>query len=158
DVFHFYFGLTLVPKSFQFPILGITGKKAVYHFLGSDIRGKSPKQLAYVNRADAKIVGSWDAIRWVPDANVLPPGIDLSVFPATPPSMRARPLVVHAPSNRTRKGTEHVIAACEQLDVDLRIVEGMHHDEARKLYASADIVVDQLNAGWYGLFAIEAMA
>src|SRR5262249_32737165 len=30
--------------------------------------------------------------------------------------------------------------------------------EARKRYEHADIVVDQLNAGWYGLFAIEAMA
>ena len=30
--------------------------------------------------------------------------------------------------------------------------------QARELYARADIVVDQLNAGWYGLFAIESMA
>jgi hypothetical protein len=39
DIFHFYFGLTLVPKSVQFPILRVTGKKSVYHYLGSDIRG-----------------------------------------------------------------------------------------------------------------------
>jgi glycosyltransferase involved in cell wall biosynthesis len=51
-----------------------------------------------------------------------------------------------------------VIAACAGLPVELRIVEGLHHDEARKEYEAADIVVDQLNAGWYGLFAIEAMA
>ena len=49
-------------------------------------------------------------------------------------------------------------AACAGLPVDLRIVEGLHHDEARKQYEEADIVVDQLNAGWYGIFAIEAMA
>src|SRR5947209_11841883 len=55
DVFHFYFGLTLVPKSLQFPILRALRKKAVYHFLGSDIRGKSPAQLAYGRRADAQI-------------------------------------------------------------------------------------------------------
>src|SRR3712207_3520196 len=41
DVFHFYFGLTLVPKSLQFPILRATRRRSVYHFLGSDIRGKS---------------------------------------------------------------------------------------------------------------------
>ncbi len=35
---------------------------------------------------------------------------------------------------------------------------GSTHDEARRRYEAADIVVDQLNAGWYGLFAIEAMA
>jgi glycosyltransferase involved in cell wall biosynthesis len=158
DVFHFYFGLTLVPKSLQFPILRAAGKKSVYHYMGSDIRGKTPAQLAYGKRADAQVVGSYDAIRWVPEAEVIPPGIDLSAFTPVPPSDRARPLVIHAPSNRGKKGTEHVIAACEALPVDLELVEGLHHDEARKRYEAADIVVDQLNAGWYGLLAIEAMA
>jgi glycosyltransferase involved in cell wall biosynthesis len=158
DVFHFYFGLTLVPKSLQFPLLRAARKRSVYHFLGSDIRGKSPAELAYAQRAGARIVGSYDAARWVPDADVVPPGIDLRDFEPAAPSDRARPLVVHAPSSRGRKGTEHVIAACEQLPVDLEIVEGLHHDEARERYRAADIVVDQLNAGWYGLFAIEAMA
>ena len=158
DVFHFYFGLTLVPKSLQFPILRLFRKKSVLHFLGSDIRGRSPEELSYSHAADAQIVGSYDAIRWVPDAHVVPPGIDLREFTPVPPTDRGRPLVVHAPSNRARKGTEHVIAACEELDVDLEIVEGLHHEEARRRYECADIVVDQLNAGWYGLFAIEAMA
>jgi glycosyltransferase involved in cell wall biosynthesis len=158
DVFHFYFGLTLVPKSLQFPILRALGKKSVLHFLGSDIRGKPPAELAWAQRAGARIVGSYDAIRWVPDAEVVPPGIDLREYTQVPSSDRDRPVVVHAPSSRRRKGTEHVIAACEQLPVELQIVEGLHHDEARRRYESADIVVDQLNAGWYGLFAIEAMA
>jgi glycosyltransferase involved in cell wall biosynthesis len=51
-----------------------------------------------------------------------------------------------------------VIAACEGLDVKLDIVEGLRHDEARGRYERADIVVDQLNAGWYGILALEAMA
>ena len=51
-----------------------------------------------------------------------------------------------------------MIAAVEGLDADLELVEGLHHDEAFERYRAADIVVDQLNAGWYGLFAIEAMA
>ena len=46
DVFHFYFGLTLVPKSLQFPILRAAGKKSVFHYLGSDIRGKSAAEYA----------------------------------------------------------------------------------------------------------------
>ena len=65
---------------------------------------------------------------------------------------------MHAPSSRTRKGTEHVVEACRGLDADLEIVEGLHHDKARERYRAADIVVDQLNAGWHGMFAIEAMA
>jgi glycosyltransferase involved in cell wall biosynthesis len=158
DVFHFYFGLTLVPKSLQFPVLRAAGKRSVMHFLGSDIRGKRPAELAWAARAQARIVGSYDAIRWVPEAEVVPPGIDLRDYTPVPPSNARRPVVVHAPSSRRRKGTEHVIAACEQLPVELEIVEGLHHDEARRRYERADIVVDQLNAGWYGLFAIEAMA
>jgi glycosyltransferase involved in cell wall biosynthesis len=158
DVFHFYFGLTLVPKSLQFPLLRAARRKSVYHFLGSDIRGKPPEALAYAARADACVVGSYDASRWVPDAAVIPPGIDLARFPHVPPSDRSRPLIVHAPSSRRRKGTEHVIAACEGLDADLEIVEGLHHDEARERYEAADIVVEQLNAGWHGIFGLEAMA
>ena len=158
DVFHFYFGLTLVPKSLQFPILYASGRKSVFHFLGSDIRGKGPEELAYGRRADAQIVGSYDAVRWVPGARVVPPGLDLRLFEPRPPSDSPRPLVVHAPSNRGRKGTQYVIEACSQLPVELEIVEDLPHDEARERYARADIVVDQLNAGWHGVFALEAMA
>ena len=158
DVFHFYFGLTLVPKSLQFPILRATRRKSVFHFLGSDIRGKSPHELAYGRRADVQVVGSYDAARWVPGAVVVPPGIDLRPFAPHPPAGGPRPLVVHAPSNRAKKGTEAVIAACAQLPVDLDLVEGVPHDEARERYARADIVVDQLVVGWHGVFAIEAMA
>ena len=158
DVFHFHFGLTLVPQSLQFPILRAARKKSVMHYLGSDIRGKTPEQLASGRKADARVVGSYDAIRWVPEAEVIPPGVDLARIQPEPPSDRERPLIVHAPSSRRRKGTEHVIAAVEGLDADLELVEGLHHDEAFERYRAADIVVDQLNAGWYGLFAIEAMA
>jgi len=158
DVFHFYFGLTLVPKSAQFPLLRALGKRSVMHFLGSDIRGKTPGELDWSKRAGARVVGSYDAARWVPDAFVIPPGIDLSGIEPSPPSDRERPVVLHAPSSRRRKGTEHVVAACEQLGVELEIVEGLDHREALERYRNADVVVDQLNAGWYGVFAIEAMA
>ena len=51
DIFHFYFGLTLIPKSLQFPLLRALRKKSVFHYLGSDIRGKSPQELAFGKRA-----------------------------------------------------------------------------------------------------------
>ncbi len=158
DIFHFYFGLTLVPKSIQFPLLRLLRKKSVFHYLGSDIRGKTPAELAFGKRANAEIVGSYDAIRWVPEAHVIPPGLDLRPFTPVPPSDNPRPLVVHAPSSREKKGTQYVIEACAQLPVDLDIVEGVPHDVARERYARADIVVDQLHAGWHGVFALESMA
>jgi glycosyltransferase involved in cell wall biosynthesis len=158
DVFHFYFGLTLLPRRVQFPLLRATQRKSIFHFLGSDIRGKSPAELEYARAADARVVGSYDAIRWVPDAEVIPPGIDLRRYPVTAGRGGVRPLVVHAPSNRARKGTDAVEAACAELPVDLEVIHGLPHEQAVEIYKRADIVVDQLNAGWYGLFAIEAMA
>ena len=37
-------------------------------------------------------------------------------------------------------------------------IEGVPNAEARLRYAAADVVVDQLRIGWYGMFAIESMA
>ena len=128
------------------------------HYLGSDIRGKSPggarlreegrrRDRRQLRRDPLGARGSDDPARRRPERDR-----------AAPPSGRRRPVVVHAPSSRRRKGTDHVLAACAELDVELRIVEGLHHEEALEHYRDADIVVDQLNAGWYGLFAIECMA
>jgi glycosyltransferase involved in cell wall biosynthesis len=158
DVFHFYFGLTIVPRRLQFPILKAARKKSVFHFLGSDIRHKTPEELAYARKAQARIVGSYDAARWVPDAYVVPPGIDVTRYAPAPPPGNGSVLAVHAPSSRSKKGTEFVIAACEKAGVELDIVEGVKHDEAVERFARADVILDQLHAGWYGLFAIESMA
>jgi len=158
DIFHFYFGLTLVPKRLQFPILRAARKKSVFHFVGSDIRGKSPDELAYGHLADMQIVGSYDAARWVPEADVVPPGIDLRPIDPVPPRAEGPVRVAHAALSRRRKGTELIVAACEELGVELDVIENVRHDEVGPRLALADVVVDQLNSGWYGLFAIEAMA
>lgn len=159
DLFHFYFGKTLVPKKLNMPILRATRKKSVMHFLGDDIRGKPLEALAYRKKFDATIVGSYLATRWVPDATaIVPPGLDLRTYEPVAPVERERPLVVHAPSDPERKGTRYVIEACEQLPVDLDVVHGVPHDEAVERFKRADIVVDQLNYLWHGVFAIESMA
>ena len=158
EVFHFYFGLTLVPKRIQFPILKAARKKSVFHFVGSDIRGKSPDELAHGRLAEAQIVGSYDAARWIPEAEVVPPGIDLSEIEPVPPRAGGPVRVAHAALSRRRKGTELVVAACEELGLELDVIENVRHDKVGPRLARADIVVDQLNSGWYGLFAIEAMA
>ena len=131
--------------------------KAVFHFVGSDIRGKTPEQLAYARKADARVVGSYDAIRWVPDAEVIPPGVDLSATPLAgtrrrPAARRPRPVAQGEQGHRVRRGRVRAVAGRPR-----RRARG-HHDEAVERYRRADIVVDQLNAGWYGLFAIESMA
>ena len=158
DVFHFYFGHTLVPRAAMVPVMRATRKKSVMHFLGDDIRGKTPDELAYGKRFDAQIVGSYAATRWVAEALVVPPGLDLDEYRPIPPVERERPLVVHAPSNPEKKGTKFVMEACSQLPVDLDVVHGVPNAEARERYRRADIVVDQMHYLWHGVFAIEAMA
>jgi glycosyltransferase involved in cell wall biosynthesis len=71
--------------------------------------------------------------------------------------------VAHAPSKRAVKGTEAVIAAVEALwargaPIELDLIEGVPNRQARLRYAAADVIVDQLKIGWYGMFAIESMA
>lgn len=78
----------------------------------------------------------------------------------TPP---LRPYVIHAPSHRGVKGSGYVIAAVERLQregvsFDFTLVENLSNKEARRLYATADLAVDQLLAGFYGGFAVELMA
>ena len=46
----------------------------------------------------------------------------------------------------------------EGYEVDLMLVENLPHHKALEVYARADIVVDQLLTGWYGVFAVECMA
>ena len=74
-----------------------------------------------------------------------------------------RPLVVHAPSRPKIKGTEFVTKAIDELkeeglDFEYQQVVGVSNDEAKKIYENADIIVDQLLIGWYGVLSVESMA
>ena len=71
--------------------------------------------------------------------------------------------IVHAPSNREIKGTKYIINAFEQLkkngiEFKYTLVENIPNHEARKIYEMADILIDQLLAGYYGGLAVELMA
>jgi glycosyltransferase involved in cell wall biosynthesis len=159
DIFHFYFGLTLVPKNVQFAILRAARRKSLFHFLGADIREQPKEELLYGLKADARIVGSFAALSFLPfEAEVVPPGIDLSLYDLVPAVQRERVRIVHAPSNLEKKGTDSVIEACKQLPVDLDVVHGVRNDEALERYKHADIVVDQVLRDWHGIFSVEGMA
>jgi hypothetical protein len=71
--------------------------------------------------------------------------------------------VVHAPSARTTKGTEYVLAALESLKAkgiewELRLVEKRPRPEALEMYRTGDVIVDQLCMGGYGTLGIEGMS
>ena len=163
DIFHFYFGLTLVPRRIQFPILRATRRKSVFHFLGADIRETPREKLRYGLKADARIVGSYSALSFLPfDAHVVPPGLELDRYEPALPNGGETIRIVHAPSNTERKGTEFVVAAVDELKkrypVELDVVHGVRNELALERYRRADIVVDQLLRDWHGVFTIEAMA
>jgi glycosyltransferase involved in cell wall biosynthesis len=92
--------------------------------------------------------------------------IDLDEWVPEPPqpSGPGEPFrILHAPTNRGLKGTPQLLEAVEQLkaeypEVELLLVENMPHDEVMEQYRRAHVVVDQLLLGWYGGFAVEAMA
>ena len=99
----------------------------------------------------------------IPQALIVPRVVDLKewAFVGTEPSDVLR--VVHAPSRRVVKGTKYVLSAVEKLKsegipIELRLVEDTPHAEVRKLYEWADVLVDQLRIGWYGVLSVEVMA
>ncbi len=109
-----------------------------------------------------------DQLDYLPDrARWLPVVVDTEEFSpdrdgAPVPLERARPLVVHAPSNPALKGTADVERVLSPLAgrglIELRMVTGMAPTQAAELIRSADVVVDQLLLGLYGVLACEGMA
>lgn len=72
------------------------------------------------------------------------------------------PLILHAPSHQKVKGTKYVLDAVKRLEregykFNFELVN-LPFEEAKMRYKEADIIIDQLLAGWYGGFAVEAMA
>ena len=100
---------------------------------------------------------------YVGEALTVPRVVDLKkwTYVGTEPGEVLR--VVHAPSRRGVKGTEQVLSAVKKLQsegirIDLRLVENVPNEEAREIYKWADVVIDGLRMGWYGVLSVEAMA
>lgn len=72
-------------------------------------------------------------------------------------------VIIHAPTNRHIKGTGYIIDAVNKLErkypgqIKFISIEGKARKEALEIYRYADIAIDQLRLGWYGVFAIECM-
>lgn len=90
--------------------------------------------------------------------------ISLDKFQPAYPSLRSsRPLIIHAPTNTYLKGTTFILEAVEQLQKSgarfhFKLIENMTHKEAIYLYQKADIIIDQLLQGSFGVFSLEGMA
>lgn len=110
-----------------------------------------------------KFVSTPDLLNYVPDAQWIPTLTDPAKWTALPPTrLGERKLVVlHVPSRSALKGTRYVRKAMERLQdeglIDYIEAEKVPYEEMPDLVAKADLVVDQLSMGLYGVASVEAM-
>lgn len=129
-------------------------------------------QLSFIDKAKAfsteVFVTDAEVGSYVPNSTIVPRTVDKKLFQRG--SVRAlrdfekKPLrIVHAPSRPFIKGTQFLIDAVERLkkdgySVEVDLLTGVSNQEVIERCISADLCVDQLRIGWYGVFSVEAMA
>lgn len=188
DVFHFHFGHSILNnvelwtyhmfgKDYYFEFHGsdLRDQRKACEVMSIPFDEKdetSPRQhrrnQKICQMADGIIVHDDELIPYLPPVKnnvyVVPLRVDIGQFtPCYPKESNAHIRIVHAPSKRAGKGTKFVLEAFEQLkkkydNIELVLVEGKTQQEAFEIYRTADIIVDQLYAGTYGVFAVESMA
>ena len=188
NVYHFHFTHSLFPHCFDMKILRLFGKKVFMEYHGSDIRWTYnreipkywpfedlPEKSDMIKKLNKRVSENVDGIilhdnelrkhLYNPnqDVYIIPLRADIQRFTPSYPDVNCKkPVIVHAPSNPIIKGTQYILEAIEHLkekyDFDFILVEGMKQEEAFEVYKKADIIIDQLIIGTYGVFAIEAMS
>ncbi|MGD1050003.1 MAG: glycosyltransferase [Solirubrobacteraceae bacterium] len=188
DIIHFNFGQSLITLRLaghvfnELALLKRAGVTILVTFQGCDVRPqafcnctqercraedpyRAPNAARFLRFADRAFHLNPDLGRWLPGSRFLPyASVDVhAVRPQPTPGHGDTIRISHAPSNREVKGTRHVVAAVEQLRTDgmaveLDLIERVPREEVLRRVCAADIVVDQLLNGWYGGFAVEAMA
>lgn len=109
-------------------------------------------------------VTTMDLMDHVPDAIWLPLAVDAADWESqvVPLASDDPPVVLHIPSKAGLKGSDVVDEVCQQLQADGRIRyvrrDGLTREQVRELVLGADVVVDQLRIGDYGVTAVEAMS
>lgn len=185
DVFHFHFGTSLTLDHSDLPLLKELGKKVVMQYWGSDVRmySKAVKLNPYVNVKDMNEDGIKRKLelisKFIPDCIVdyevaeyvkdyhsnihyTRVAIDLNKYKFIKETYNKKLLIVHAPTSPEFKGSNYILKAINELknkyDFDFKLVQGMSHEDATKIYEQADLIIDQVLAGAYGVFAVETMA
>jgi len=113
--------------------------------------------------ADRVLVLNPELVRFVPGSQFMPYGnVDVEAFEPIAPKTTGRAVLLHAPSDGSIKGTPMIDEAIARLkdrwDIEYVVVRNMPHHEAMLAYRRADLIIDQVLAGWYGGLAVEGMA
>jgi glycosyltransferase involved in cell wall biosynthesis len=187
DIIHFYNGNTFLLQNVDLPLIYHKRKKMVMHHWGNDVRssalvkqlnpyplpssylsdGDIHKRLSLLSKyIDTAIVQDYETYQYVKDyykkVHVLPLACNVTDFPVAYPNTHKELKVIHAPTNKDFKGSVYVEAAVKKIKhkstFTYQTVEKMRNDEALLAYLGADIVIDQLLCGSYGMLSVEAMA
>jgi glycosyltransferase involved in cell wall biosynthesis len=111
-----------------------------------------------------KFVTTNDLVDYLPDATWLPVVVDTVEWSNAeqPMAHAGLPVVFHTPSRRSLKGSDVVDQIARDLEEEGRIRyvgrSALSRDEMRAEMLAADIVIDQLKLGDYGITAVEAMS
>lgn len=187
DLFHFHNGNTMMTNHQDLPLFESAGKRLVMHHWGGDARSMrlshqlSPyplppgymDDLAIADRL--KLLSKYIKHAIVQDVELLPHISDYyeqvhilplccnvdafhPVYPTAKPSIR----IVHAPTNRAFKGSAYIEQTVKDLSsrfsFEYIVIENCSHSEAVQQYQQADLIIDQVLSGTYGMLAVEAMA
>jgi glycosyltransferase involved in cell wall biosynthesis len=188
DVFHFHFGTSLKLDNSDLPLFREAKKAVLMHYWGSEVRMLSiarkwnpyvqvkfsdedqiKRKLEYLgSMIDHCVVADHELYQYVKgyhnNVHFIKQTIDTDLYrPLEGFKFRKKkPIVVHAPTSPEIKGTKYIKQAVEQLkheyDFEFMLIQNKSHEEARQLYQQADIVLDELLCGSYGILALESMA
>lgn len=120
--------------------------------------------LAHVrSHASALIVVDHEMRQFAPEAHVIPRTLDCSKHEFREPENKKRLKLIHAPTDVVFKGSRFFRQAVETLkaeglDFEYEEVFKLTNAELIRRTAEADLVLDQTHLGWYGVWAMEAMA
>lgn len=113
--------------------------------------------------ANLSLVGSPALLPYSPNSRYTYPVIDIKKYSPVKNKIHKNINIIHAPTNREIKGTQIVIDTILKLKKDgypinFVLIENKKHNEAVKIYKKADIIIDDILEGPYGILSLECMA
>lgn len=96
--------------------------------------------------------------KFIPYCHIVVKGVD----PIEKHRVSNKVHVVHAPSHRAAKGTDVIVETLNRMQsngypIEFTLIENVEHTDIADLLLGADLLIDQLRAGWYGGIAVEAL-
>jgi glycosyltransferase involved in cell wall biosynthesis len=163
DVIHYDGGMDFFRDSRIAKRWKAQGKKIVCHYMGSDlrVRGIVPEMDSL---SDLNLTNESDHLLLHRDIHYL--YIPFDAKPYTSASSHPGPLrIVHAPTNRSMKGTAFILPVIEAVkkvrEVEFVLIENTRHDEVLRIKQSCDIAIEQvgnLGGTGYGRNSLETLA